>query len=61
MYLLSGLQLIPPILQQLVVLFIQMLELLSLVLDQQVTFFILKHKTRKNNILSLFSALSYRP
>lgn len=45
-YLLPGLQLIPPILHQLVVLFIQMLELLSLILNQQVTFFILKHKTR---------------
>lgn len=45
-YLLPGLQLIPPLLHQLVVLFIQMLELLSLILNQQVTFFILKHKTR---------------
>lgn len=43
-YLLPGFQLISPILQQLVLLLIQMLKLLSLILNQQVTFFILKHK-----------------
>lgn len=38
---LSGFQQIPPLLQQVVVLFIQMFEPLSLILNQQVTFFIL--------------------
>lgn len=38
----SGLQQIPPLLQQLVVLFIQLLEPLSLILNQQVAFFILQ-------------------
>lgn len=44
-YLLPGLKLVSPLLQQLVVLLVQMLQLQGLVLDQQVALLVLKHNT----------------
>lgn len=46
-YLLPGSEVIPPVFHQLVVFFIQMLQLLRLVLHQQMTLFILQHRTRE--------------
>lgn len=43
-YLLFGLQLFPPVLHHIIVLLIQHFEPLSLILNQQVTFFILQQK-----------------
>lgn len=59
-HLLSGFQLIPPLLHQLVVLLVQMLQPLRLVLHQQVAFLILGHKTRVCyfNVFILMSLLS---
>lgn len=45
-YLLPGFEVIPPLFHQLVVFFIQMLQLLRLVLHQQMALFILQHRTR---------------
>lgn len=45
-YLLPGFEVIPPLFHQLVVFFIQMLQLLRLILHQQMALFILQHRTR---------------
>lgn len=51
-YLLPGPELFPPLLHLQAVLLIQLLQLLGLVFDQEVTFLILQHETKLSHTWS---------